>query len=79
VPAASAQLDQRTQESVLAAPARSRVQSLSAVRASTGPEPWLKQITALRAAGRDAEADRELAAFVAAYPNVAVPPSARQR
>ena len=31
-------------------------------------ESWLKEIAALRAAGKDAEADRELVAFRQAYP-----------
>ena len=46
----------------------------------SNPDTWLREITRLRAAGRTADADRELAAFRAAYPThpayaVAKPPA----
>ncbi len=41
-----------------------------------GAEAWLEKIIALRAGGRDAEADAELKRFRERYPQVQVPPSA---
>jgi len=41
------------------------------------PAPWIRYIVALRSAGRDAEADAELARFHLAYPGEAVPDAAR--
>jgi hypothetical protein len=41
------------------------------------PAPWMRYIVALRSAGRDAEADAELARFQLAYPGEAVPDAAR--
>lgn len=38
-------------------------------------EPWLRQIAELRAAGRHAEADEELARLRRAYPEAVIPPA----
>jgi hypothetical protein len=51
-----------------------------AADAHASPDAWLKEINRLRAAGQTADADRELAAFRAAYPthpaySVAKPPA----
>lgn len=45
----------------------------------TAPRPlaaWLAQVIELRAAGRDAEADRELQALRKQYPQAQIPPAA---
>lgn len=44
----------------------------------TTPQAWLERIVALRAAGRDAEADRELDLLHARYPSFAIPADARR-
>ena len=44
--------------------------------APPSPEDWLRRIIELRRAGRDTEADRELARFRAAFPNAKVPADA---
>lgn len=51
-----------------------------AANAHASPDAWLKEINRLRTAGQTADADRELAAFRAAYPthpaySVAKPPA----
>jgi hypothetical protein len=40
------------------------------------PDEWLRRIIELRRAGRNAQADDELARFRAAFPNFAVPAEA---
>ena len=64
--------------------ARTRAAPVADAAASVaGPQSdssaWLKRIIALRARHADQAADRELAAFVRAYPGVAVPDAARSR
>jgi hypothetical protein len=40
------------------------------------PNAWIAQIVALRTAGREDEADRELQAFRRRYPDFTIPPNA---
>lgn len=59
-----------------------RLQAPSSEPAATytsSPQVWIKHIAELRAAQRDAQADQELARFMAAYPNLPVPQSAQRR
>jgi hypothetical protein len=63
-------------------PARpaARSGSLSAGRSvEASPEQWLTQIAELRRAGRDDEADRQLAEFRRRYPDYRIPQPIRQK
>jgi hypothetical protein len=53
-----------------------RARSSRAQAAVVSPDDWLRRIVELRRAGREAEADRELARFRAAFPSAKVPPEA---
>jgi hypothetical protein len=56
-------------------------QEMAAQRArlSASPDDWLRRIIELRRAGKNAQADDELARFRAAFPNVRVPDDAMKQ
>ncbi|HEX4585669.1 MAG TPA: hypothetical protein VH183_12640 [Burkholderiaceae bacterium] len=54
----------------------SREADMEPARLTPSPDDWLRRIVELRRAGRNAEADGELARFRAAFPNVKVPDAA---